>query len=517
MHTEGTNIVLFTRNPEKVTTAIPTSRMTGEQNGVYRLHVNWGLDEARVLTNIGFRNVPSPMYRTYDWPGPFSPFEHQRHTAGFLTLNTRAFCFNEMGCGKTASVVWAADYLMRLGRIKRVLVICPVSIMQSPWDHEWFRLSPTRHVAVAYGSAEKRRAAITGPAEVVVINHDGIKFYLNELMKGDFDCIVIDECNAYKNTSSDRWKALNQLASPGKLVWMMTGTPASQSPLDAYGLAKIVNPKKVPRSRHLWQEQVMRKLNQFKWVPMSNAREQVFAALQPAIRYHKKDCLDLPPVTYETRTVTLTPQQKKYYKLLAKELLLQVAGATITAATAAVKMIKLLQIACGAVKTDDANEVMQFDCSSRINVVMELIEETDNKVLVAVPFINAMHILHAALAKEYGDDAVACIYGDVPMQERTRLIREFQDGDTLRIMLIQPAAAAHGITLTRADTVVWFSPPTSYEYFAQLNARIDRPGQVNAMTVVQLEGCPVEVQLNTALRERKLNNEALLDMLGRLT
>lgn len=518
MHIERNALVLFTRNPEKVTTAIPRSCVLGARDGVYKVAVKWGFDEARVLTNIGFKNVPSPISRSYDWPGPFpSVFAHQKHTSSFLTLNTRAFCFNEMGCGKTASVVWSADYLMRRRIIKRVLIVCPVSIMRSTWDREWFSINPTRETAIAYGTSEKRRAAINSSAEVVIINHDGVKHYLKALQEGRFDLVVVDECNAFKTVTSARWKALHTLTLPGVWVWMMTGTPASQSPLDAYGLAKIVDARKVPRSLHIWQEQVMRKIGPFKWVPMAHARDHVLAALQPAIRYHKKDCLDLPPVTYETRTVEMTPQQKKYYKQLVKDLILAVAGATITATNAATKMIKLLQIACGAVRTDDADEVMQFDCSNRIAVVKELIEETDNKVLVAVPFTNSMHMLHAALVTDYGADAVACVYGAVSMNERTRIFREFQDGDTLRILLIQPMAAAHGVTLTRADTTIWFSPTTSYEYFAQFNARMDRPGQSSAMTVVQLEGCPVETQLNTALRERKLNSEALLDMLGSLT
>jgi SNF2 family DNA or RNA helicase len=519
MQVHNNKVLTFTTpHPEAVLCAIPKSKQLAASEGEPTLAVHWGYDEARVLTNLGYK-VPAPIDRDYNYPGPWpqGPFQHQKHTAGFLTLNPKCFCFNEMGCGKTASVVWAADYLMQRGLIKRVLIVGPVSILQDTWEREWFRITPSVMVQVAYGSQKRRIEAFQSNAAVVITNHDSIKHYRDEIAAGGFDLIVVDECNAFKTISSARWKALDSLVRPSTWLWMMTGTPASQSPLDAYGLARLVNPKAVPRSLFMWRDFVMTKMTQFKYVPVHDARDKVFAALQPAIRYHKKDCLDLPPVTYETRTVELTAQQKKYYKMLATELMMEVAGATVSAVNAAVKLTKLLQIACGAVNTDVAEEVMEFDCSNRINVVKEIIAETEHKVLIAVPFRNTMTILHRALAAEYGEQAVACINGDVPMARRTQLFQAFEEGDELRILLIQPMAASHGVTLVAAATTIWFSPTMSYDYFAQFNARMDRPGQVNNMTVVQLEGCPVETQLNTALRGRKEDNETLLAMLGNLT
>ena len=145
-------VILKLRNPDKVTDIIPKSKRLTEN----KVLVNWGLDEAHVLKNLNIA-VPSPIESRYDWTGQYQPFEHQKSTAGFLTLHKRGFCFNEQGTGKTASAIWASDYLIDKGYINRVLVICPLSIMDSAWRADLFTFAMHRSVDVAYGSAPKRK------------------------------------------------------------------------------------------------------------------------------------------------------------------------------------------------------------------------------------------------------------------------------------------------------------------------------------------------------------------------
>jgi hypothetical protein len=154
---------------------------------------------------------------------------------------------------------------------------------------------------------------------------------------------------------------------------MMTGTPASQSPVDAYGLAKLVNPSGVPKYATAWRDRVMNKITTFKWGPKPEAKRLVHEALQPAIRFTKAQCLDLPPVVTVTRDVPLSPQQAKYYKLLKEQMLFQTAGATISAVNAGVAVSKLLQISCGAAYTE-GKEVVEFDASPRLKVLLEVVE-----------------------------------------------------------------------------------------------------------------------------------------------
>ena len=448
----------------------------------------------------------------YKWPRPlgFTPFDHQRETASFLTDNSRAFCFNEQGTGKTASVIWAADYLMKAGIIKRVLVVCPLSIMQSAWQNDLFKFAVHRTVDVAYGNAEKRNKIANSTAEFVIINYDGIPAIAESAIDNRmFDLIVIDEANAYKNVQTKRWKLMRKLITPDTWLWMLTGTPAAQSPVDAYGLGKLCVPQRAPRFFGDFRESVMQPLGPFRWIPRQNAEKIVFEMLQPAIRFEKSQCLDLPDVTFVNRDAPLTPQQRKYYKELKDQMLMEAAGEEISSVNAAAKMNKLLQISCGSVYTD-SGAVIDFDVSNRLSIVEEVINESSHKVLVFVPYRHTITLLRDYLTKA----GIKCevINGDVQVRNRTNIFKRFQEGTDLKVLIIQPQAAAHGVTLTAADTIIWYAPVTSTETYLQANARIDRPGQRNPMTVVHIEGSPVERKLYFMLQNNITNHEKVIDL-----
>ena len=448
----------------------------------------------------------------YKWPRPlgFTPFDHQRETASFLTDNSRAFCFNEQGTGKTASVIWAADYLMKAGMIKRVLVVCPLSIMQSAWQNDLFKFAVHRTVDVAYGNAEKRNKIANSTAEFVIINYDGIPAIAESAIATKmFDLIVIDEANAYKNVQTKRWKLMRKLITPDTWLWMLTGTPAAQSPVDAYGLGKLCVPQRAPRFFGDFRESVMQAMGPFRWIPRQNSEKIVFEMLQPAIRFEKSQCLDLPDVTFVNRDAPLTPQQRKYYKELKDQMLMEAAGEEISSVNAAAKMNKLLQISCGSVYTD-SGAVIDFDVSNRLSIVEEVINESSHKVLVFVPYRHTITLLRDYLTKA----GIKCevINGDVQVRNRTNIFKRFQEGTDLKVLIIQPQAAAHGVTLTAADTIIWYAPVTSTETYLQANARIDRPGQRNPMTVVHIEGSPVERKLYFMLQNNITNHEKVIDL-----
>jgi SNF2 family DNA or RNA helicase len=447
----------------------------------------------------------------YEWPRPhgFTPFDHQKTTSEFLVNNRKAFCFNEQGTGKTASVIWAVDYLMQLGLVKRVLVICPLSIMKSAWQQDLFKFAIHRTVSVAYGSAKKRKEIVNAGNEFVIINFDGVGIVKKEVMDGGFDLVVVDEASAYKNNKTVRWKDLRDVMKVVKGLWMLTGTPAAQSPVDAFGLAKLVNPTAVPVFVSQFKDLVMEKVSEYRWIPRPVAKQIVHKALQPAIRFEKKDCLDLPPVTFIDRDAPLTPQQLVYYKKLKQEMLIEADGEEISAVNAAVKINKLLQISGGAVYTD-TGEVLEFDVSSRLKVVHEVVDETSNKVLVFVPFTHTIELLQKYLTKHGITNEI--INGSVSVNRRTDIVTHFQNNPQPKVLIIQPQAASHGLTLTAADTIIWYAPCTSVETYLQANARIDRPGQVNAMTIVHLSGSQVEKRMYSLLRGNVANHSEIIDL-----
>jgi SNF2 family DNA or RNA helicase len=473
--------------------------------------VYWGLDEMTRLNElVSFRNnLPSPITRDYKWPGLFTPFDHQKVTSEFLSINHRAFCFNEAGTGKTSSVLWACDYLMTQKKIKRVLIICPLSIMYSAWQGDVFNTCMHRTVAVAHGTAEKRKKIIESDYEFVVINYDGVAIVREEIEKANFDLVVIDEANAYKTISTSRWKTLAKILKPSTKLWMMTGTPASQSPLDAFGLAKLVCPHRVPKLTAAWRDKVMTQVSRFKWVPKKTAKTEIFKALQPAIRFAKNDCLDLPDVMYQTRDIPLTPQVEKFYKALRSEMLIKAAGEQITAVNAAANVNKLLQISGGAVYTDK-HEVVEFDISPRMNALFEVIEETVNKIIIFVPYRHTIEVVARNLNAKGITNEI--INGAVSATDRSSIISRFQTMDDPRVLIIQPQSASHGVTLTRADTVVFWSPVLSVETYLQCVARIDRVGQVNKMTVVHLQGSDIERKMYSMLQGKVDMHSKLVDL-----
>ena len=218
-------LMLRVRNPKQITTIIPKSKELTDN----RVLVNWGMDEARVLRNLNIK-APSPIMGRYKWTGKHVPFEHQKITSEFLTLNQRAFCFSEMGTGKTASAIWAADYLMKQGVIKRVLVLCPLSIMDSAWRNDLFTFAMHRTVDVCHGSAAKRKKIIEHGSEFLIINYDGIKVVFNEIAAGGFDLIIADEATHFKNAQTDRWKTLNKVSESQHMAMDDDGYTSSTRP-----------------------------------------------------------------------------------------------------------------------------------------------------------------------------------------------------------------------------------------------------------------------------------------------
>lgn len=490
---------------------IDKSEVISKKDGVTDVAIYWGLDEMTRLNELmRFKKpLPSPITRDYDWPGLYQPFDHQRVTSEFLSINPKSFCFNEAGTGKTSSALWASDYLMKQGKINKVLIICPLSIMYSAWQADVFNTCMHRTSVVCHGTRDKREKILNNDYDFYIINYDGVGIVKEQIAKMDFDLIIIDEANAYKSTSTTRWKILKKLLKEHTRLWMMTGTPASQSPLDAFGLARLVAPHRVPKFKNAWRDKVMYQVARFKWLPRPTSKNDVHKVLQPAIRFAKDECLDLPDVMYQTRDVELTPQASKYYKQLKNQMLIEAGGESITAVNAAAGLNKLLQISGGAVYTDTKEQV-RFDIKPRLNALLEAVEETKEKILVFVPYRHTIQFVSEFLSNNNITNEL--IHGDVSASDRGHIINKFQSSDEPRVLIIQPQSASHGVTLTRANVVVFWSPVMSVEVYLQCIARMDRVGQKNKMTVVHLQGSDVEKRMYAMLRGKVDAHTKLVDL-----
>jgi len=510
VHPQSKSLVLKLRDPGRVTQLIPKSRIV-PIDGVNYTQVKFGIDEARVLRNLGIKS-PSPIRYFYDWPSKYpKPMEHQVTTAEFFTLHNRAICLNDMGTAKTLSSIWAADYLMANRIARKCIVVCPKSTMSSVWyDEVASNMLGRRKAVVLTGSRERRLKLLAQDADFYIINHDGLKVISDELAKRtDINLWIYDEASAVRNPQSQRHKLFAKLVRPTDIMWLMTGTPCPKEPTDVWGLAKLLGSKKIPHYYTTFRSQLMIQLTQYKWVPKPGAFEQAYEALYPSIRFKKSDCLDLPPITFTTLMADMTPEQKSAYDSMRKELVIDVRGTQITAAHAATKIQKLLQISLGLVY-DEFGEGLALDASDRLGVLDELVDDSSNNVIVFVPYTKALDMVAAHLRKQ--GNIVEVVDGRTSDTERKRIFGEFQNAAERRVLVAHPATTAHGLTLTRADLTVWYGPITDLEIFEQANNRMDRPGQKNAMTVACIASNPLELELYSALKNKQMMQSTILSM-----
>jgi SNF2 family DNA or RNA helicase len=212
---------------------------------------------------------------------------------------------------------------------------------------------------------------------------------------------------------------------------------------------------------------------------------------------------------HQTRDVALTNQAQKYYKQLKTQFMIEASGEQVSAVNAAANLNKLLQISGGAVYTDN-HEVIEFDVTPRLNALMEVIDETSHKVIIFVPYRHTIQLVSNYLNQKGIINEI--INGDVSARERSNIFNRFQTSEDPRVLVIQPQAASHGVTLTAANTVVFWSPVMSVETYLQCIARINRVGQKNSMTVVNLQGSDVERKMYAMLQGKVDMHEKLVDL-----
>lgn len=509
-------LVMTVDKPHLITDAMPNAKHI-RHKGKELVLVKHTLDSTKVLRNLGM-DAPTPMLHDgYDWPGRFEPMGHQITTADFATINLKLFILNGTGTGKTAATIWGMDYLVRRGYVKRILIVCPLSVIDV-WENELFNLVPGYSVGTMTGSRQKRIDILNSDCQICLINFDGVSsLYKNDKkkrietseLKDRFDLIIVDEASTYRNADTDRYEALRFINTPQVRLWLVTATPTPNAPTDAWALTRLVSPSNVPRTFAMFRDQVMMRAGPYRWVPKFGAAEKVREVMQPAIRFEKKDCLDLPPITYNDRFCELSSEQSKAFESMKSKLIHEAEDTSITAANAAVKILKMQQICCGVVKDDDENPVY-LNSTKRLKLVSEIIEQTSEKVIVFVPFIFAMDLVQKHLDKEGVTNVL--VNGRVPGSQRGPLFKQFQHEKDPRVLIAHPAVAAHGLTLTAADTIIWYAPIYSLEQYEQANARIERKGQKNAMTVFHLYSHPFEVAIYEALRKKGSIQSALLDL-----
>lgn len=466
--------------------------------------------EARLARNLGVP-VPAPILTRYDWNG-WTPWDAQKTTAAMLTENERAYVLSEMGTGKTKSALWAADYLLKTRQAKRVLIAAPLSTLNMVWGSEIFHTLTGSEVRVLHGDRAKRLRLLAEDAQWFVVNHHGLVVLKKELIDREFDVVIIDELAVFRNKSTELWKAANAVVSAPatKFAWGMTGSPTPTAPTDAWAQVRLLTPSRTVRTMSQFRDITMRKVSDFRWAPRANATETVHAAMQPAIRFSRDSVMELPETTFVDRAVVPDLEAAKAYRLLEDKMrTLTNAGESVTAANEGILHNKLLQVACGYLYTDRGT-VYVLPNSQRLKALEETIAETDRKVIVFVPYVAGLQGITDHL-RQCGH-SVELVYGATSSGARDKIFRAFQEDIEPRILVAHPACMQHGLTLTSANTIVWWGPPQSLETYDQACARITRPGQTSKTLIVHLIGHRVERLTYSRLKSRSKSQNFLLEL-----
>lgn len=477
------------------------------------LLVPHGETEVYLLRKIGL-DVPAPILTQYNFPMLVpgeNAFEVQKKTCALMTMAQRAYVLNGLGTGKTKCAIWSYLYLKSQGRANKMLVIAPISTLTFVWLREAFEVDTSLKINVLYGDRKTRLKRLAEEADIYVINHDGIGVIAKELaLRKDIDTLCIDELAKYRN-KSNRTTAVVTLAGNMQWVWGMTGAPMPHEATDVFWQCKVITPGTVPKYFSHFRAELMYPLGHVqKWVPKPDAVEKAYDVMQPAVRFTIDDVQELPPCIERFVDVEMGKLQDKVYKDIVRHCQAAFAtGELVTAANAGAAMSKLLQISLGWVYTSDG-KTKALDNLKRIEALVDAIESTDRKVLVFVPYIHALDGIAAALTVEKIDHAV--VSGATAAKERNRIFSLFQNTGKFGVLVAHPECVAHGITLTAADTVVWFGPITSLEIYDQANHRIKRVGQKHKQQIIHLQSTPVEKRVYNMLRTKQNVQQKFLEM-----
>lgn len=509
-------IVLKVRDPKKYTEVFDSVGIKYKVDG-NMLVVKHNVDTFKILENLGAKlEQYEPMRVHYLYPklhGMYDPMYHQKETAVFVTQNPRAFVLNTQRTGKTASCLWAADYLMKEGVIDKVLICCTVTNCAT-WADEAKAIFANRTALIARGSRSVRKSILRQKVSFHVINHDGIKVVddIWDHYITDKTLLIIDEARLFSDTKSDRWGVMNEIAKKCKYVWGLTGTPLSGGPVAAYGFIKLIAPHRVPKTVGAWQAMTMVKVGDKKWIPKRGWQEIVYNALQPAIRFDANEVLDLPPLQMMYREAELTADQQKAYNKLKNEGAISLKNGSITAANAGVMVFKLLQTAAGVVKLDgsedDEDMVLKLPPRGRLKVLDEIIQGTDNKVIVFASYKAVVDLL-VEHCKKYG---VAWIDGRITGKKRDEMVRKFQADPDVKVLVAHPKTTSHGLEFAIADTIVWFTPHHSLELYEQANKRIQSKLQKNNMGIYHIYCTPLEKSIYNKLANGSEAQANFLDL-----
>lgn len=470
----------------------------------------------KLLRLEGF-DTPAPILTQYRFPtfDPNKPAFHiQKQTCAMLTMDRRSYVLNELGTGKTRCILWAYDFLRSQQLAGKMLVICPVSAMQRTWGDEIRKEFHWLKFEILYGSKAKRLEKLSNMnADVYIINHDGLEVIFDELQKRKgIDTVCVDELGVYRNGGSNRTKTLKAYLYGKKWGWGLTGAPIPRSVTDVWGPCSAITPLTVPNYFSHFRAMLMYKTpnnQKWGWEPKEGAEEKAVACMTPSVRFRLDEITELPPRVYSYYEAALTSKQGAVYEAMRQEAIALVQQDKIDALNAGAVLSKLFQIALGYVYTREG-KIITLDNTPRLQLILDLVDGSEKKVILFAPFKSAIQGLSAMLEANKVEHAI--VHGDVSISKRNGIFYDFQNTKTYHVLLAHPVCMAHSLTLTAATTTIWAGPVTSLDTFIQANARTYRTGQTSKTLIAMVGGTGAEKKMYSILAKNDKTQNKFLEI-----
>ena len=435
------------------------------------------------------------------------PYAHQLKALE-MSWDKKCFAyFMEMGTGKSKVLIDNVSMLYDNGKINGVLIVAPKGVYKNWHDQE----IPNHMVDHIEKTVVLWQANITKQQQknldslfktgtdlhILIMNVEalstekGVRF-AQKFLNSHKVLMAIDESTTIKTPTAKRTKNIISLGRMAKYRRIMTGSPVTKNPLDLYTQCEFLDPWLLDftsyyafRNRYAEMEtmhlrgRTIQVVSEFK-----NLGELSDTVKKFSYRVLKEDCLDLPPKNFIKRHIVLTSDQRKVYEQMKKQAISVLNGKVSSKMTVLTQLMRLHQITCGHFTADDGS-VQNLD-NNRIKELMDILEETDGKAIIWANYQRDVNEIIKNIVKKYGEGSIVDYYGLTPQDERQDNIRKFQNGDECRFLVGTPQTGGYGITLTKANTVIYYSNGYDLEKRLQSEDRAHRIGQKKNVTYIDI-------------------------------
>ena len=456
------------------------------------------------------------------------PYKHQQHALELCWNKKEYGLLMEMGTGKSKVLIDNVGILYEKERINSVLIIAPKS-MYKTWERQEIpnhlpnRISDKSRIVIWQPNITqkyKRKLDIlfenTSELKIFIINVEALSSqkgldYATEFISNNKCLLAVDESTTIKNPRAKRTKNILKLRNIALFRRILTGTPVTKSPLDLYTQFYFLDPNILNFSSYYTYSNrhavtIKRSFggHSFNMVVGYRNLQELTNKIRPfSYRVLKEECLDLPDKVYMKRNIELTEEQKRLYTSIKKTALADLQGKVVAVTNVLAAMTKLQQILCGHLITNES-DVMEVK-NNRIEELLSILDECTSKVIIWTTFRKSIAQIKKAIIDKYKNAKICATYfGDTPTDERQNIIERFQDPkNELRFFIGNQQTGGYGITLTEANTVIYFNNSFDLEIRAQSEDRAHRIGQTNKVTYIDLcaEGT-IDNKIIQALRDK---------------